>query len=218
MHLSDDELTRREFVGVTLATGIAAAVADAAPAGPTGVACALTINGQLHELDLEPRITLLDLLRERLQFTGSKKGCDHGQCGACTVLVNGSRIVSCLSLAVSLDGSKITTIEGLSDGENLHPMQSAFIEHDAFQCGFCTSGQICSAVAMLEEARTGQPSAVTIARLPQTGVANAAPDNAQALLDAEEIRERMSGNICRCGAYPNIVAAIQDASRRRTGK
>ncbi len=198
----ENDLTRREFVGITIGTaGIGVSVAEGAPAGSTqGVACSLTINGQRHDLSLEPRITLLDLLRERLNLTGSKKGCDHGQCGACTVLAGGTRIVSCLTLAVTLDGSEITTIEGLAQGEALHPMQSAFIRHDAFQCGFCTSGQICSAVAMLAEARAGMPSAVTkLTKSPNSG----------ALLSADEIRERMSGNICRCGAYPNIVAAIQ---------
>lgn len=202
MPLPENDWTRREFVGITIgAAGIGASVAEAAPAGDTeGVACSLTINGQRHDLSLEPRVTLLDLLRERLHLTGSKKGCDHGQCGACTVLAGGSRIVSCLTLAVTLDGSQITTIEGLAQGDELHPMQSAFIRHDAFQCGFCTSGQICSAVAMLQEARAGMPSAVT-------KITKAA--HSEVVLSADEIRERMSGNICRCGAYPNIVAAIQ---------
>jgi len=151
----------------------------------------------LHDLDLEPRVTLLDLLRERLYLTGTKKGCDHGQCGACTVLINGTRVNSCLALAVTQDGNQITTIEGLAANGNLHPMQAAFIERDGFQCGFCTSGQICSAVAMLDEWKRGMPSAVT--------THGAAADFSDA-----EIRERMAGNICRCGAYPNIVAAVRD--------
>jgi xanthine dehydrogenase YagT iron-sulfur-binding subunit len=149
-------------------------------------------------LKIEPRTTLLDLLREHLQMPGTKKGCDHGQCGACTVLVNGERIISCLSLAIAQDVAIITTIEGLARGDELHPMQAAFLEHDGFQCGFCTPGQICSAVAMLKEVGNGMPSAVS--RLPHKGTVE--------LTDAE-IRERMAGNICRCGAYPNIVAAIR---------
>ncbi len=162
-------------------------------------ACTLSINGATYDLQIDPRTTLLDLLREQLHLTGTKKGCDHGQCGACTVLVNGERINSCLALAVSHDGDKIVTIEGLAQNGQLHPMQAQFLEHDGFQCGFCTSGQICSAVAMLDEARAGMPSAVT-ANLSPTVPVN---------LTAAEIRERMAGNICRCGAYPNIVAAIQ---------
>jgi len=202
----ENDLTRREFVGFTVgAGGVGLSVAEGAPAGNAeGVACSLTINGQRHDLSIEPRVTLLDLLRERLHLTGSKKGCDHGQCGACTVLAGGRRIVSCLTLAVTLDGSQITTIEGLGQGDELHPMQSAFIQHDGFQCGFCTSGQICSAVAMLDEAKAGVPSAVTML--------TKSPDP-EALLSADEIRERMSGNICRCGAYPNIVAAIQSTEQ-----
>jgi xanthine dehydrogenase YagT iron-sulfur-binding subunit len=144
----------------------------------------LKINGKDQVLDLDPRVSLLDALREHLDLTGSKKGCDHGQCGACTVLVNGRRINSCLSLAVMHDGDEVTTIEGLANGDQLHPMQSAFIEHDGFQCGYCTPGQICSAVALVKE--------------------NHANSDA-------EIREWMSGNLCRCGAYPNIVAAIKEA-------
>src|SRR5436309_10732153 len=153
MQPCENDLTRREFVGVTVgAAALGSSVAEAAPpTGAEGAACSLTINGQRLDLYLEPRVTLLDLLRERLQLTGSKKGCDHGQCGACTVLVDGVRVISCLTLAVTQDGRKITTIEGLASGDELHPMQSAFIEHDGFQCGFCTSGQICSAVAMLQE-------------------------------------------------------------------
>jgi xanthine dehydrogenase YagT iron-sulfur-binding subunit len=161
----------------------------------------LQINSVLHRLTLDPRTTLLDALREHLALTGSKKGCDHGQCGACTVLLDGRRINSCLTLAAMHDGQSITTIEGLADGEALHPLQAAFIEHDGFQCGYCTSGQICSAVGMLSESRAGAPSYVT------ENLAVATPD----LTDAE-IRERMSGNICRCAAYPNILSAIKQAA------
>jgi len=157
----------------------------------------ITVNGEARALDLDPRTSLLDALREHLNLKGSKKGCDHGQCGACTVLVNGTRINACLSLAVMHDGDEVTTIEGLANGEALHPMQAAFLEHDAFQCGYCTPGQICSAVAMLAEAEAGQPSFAT-------GDLTAPV----ALTDAE-IRERMSGNICRCSAYPQILDAIR---------
>ncbi len=154
---------------------------------PEKVSVALTINGKQTRLDVAPWTTLLDALRDRLDLTGTKKGCDHGQCGACTVLVNGRRIVSCLTFAVMQDGAEITTIEGLAANGSLHPVQQAFIDHDAFQCGYCTSGQICSAVGLISEGR-----AKTV----------------------EEIRELMSGNICRCGAYPNIVAAIQQAMNK----
>jgi xanthine dehydrogenase YagT iron-sulfur-binding subunit len=168
----------------------------------------LTINGKQHQLTIDPRTTLLDLLREKLQLTGTKKGCDHGQCGACTVLANGRRINSCLSLALTHEGEQITTIEGLAQGEQLHPVQTAFLEHDGFQCGYCTPGQICSAVALLQEARRGDASYVT-ADLRKIGTADLGPN---------EIRERMSGNICRCGAYPGIVAAIREVhSPRRRG-
>jgi xanthine dehydrogenase YagT iron-sulfur-binding subunit len=167
----------------------------------TPVTLELRVNGQLHTLTLDPRTTLLDVLREHLALTGSKKGCDHGQCGACTVLLDGRRINSCLTLAAMHDGQPVTTIEGLADGETLHPLQAAFIEHDGFQCGYCTSGQICSAMGMLTESRAGAPSYVT------ENLAETPP----ALTDAE-IRERMSGNICRCAAYPNIVAAIKEAA------
>jgi xanthine dehydrogenase YagT iron-sulfur-binding subunit len=159
-----------------------------------------TVNGRAVTLDLDPRTTLLDALRERLDLKGSKKGCDHGQCGACTVLVNGTRINACLSLAVSHEGDEITSIEGLGDPENLHPLQAAFLEHDAFQCGYCTPGQICSALGMLNEVAQGWPSHAD----PQVAATPALSD--------EEIRERMSGNICRCSAYPQIVAAIRAAS------
>lgn len=156
-----DDLTRREFVGVTaVAVTLSESVAEAASAGsqPGAQHYSLTINGQTHDFDLDPRVTLLDLLRERLHLTGTKKGCDHGQCEACTVLVDGVRLNSCLTLAVTQDGSRITTIEGMAAGGGLHPMQTAFIEDDGFQCGFCTAGQICSAVAMLNEWRSGMPS------------------------------------------------------------
>ena len=162
----------------------------------------LTINGEEHALELDTRTSLLDLLRERLGLTGAKKGCDHGQCGACTVLVDGRRANACLLLAVTLDGLHVTTIEGLAANGDLHPMQAAFVEHDGFQCGYCTPGQICSAVGMLAEVEAGWPSHVT------ADVAATPP------LDRDEIRERMSGNICRCGAYPNIVAAIEEAAAR----
>jgi xanthine dehydrogenase YagT iron-sulfur-binding subunit len=161
----------------------------------------LQINGHPRSLTLDPRTTLLDALREHLALTGSKKGCDHGQCGACTVLIEGRRINSCLTLAVMHDGQSVTTIEGLAEGDRLHPLQAAFVEHDGFQCGYCTSGQICSAVGMLAESRSGMPSYVT----------DDLTRPAAELSDAE-IRERMSGNICRCAAYPNIVAAIKQAA------
>jgi xanthine dehydrogenase YagT iron-sulfur-binding subunit len=161
----------------------------------------LQVNGRSHLLTLDPRTTLLDALREHLALTGSKKGCDHGQCGACTVLIDGRRINSCLTLAAMHDGDAITTIEGLAEGDNLHPLQAAFIEHDGFQCGYCTSGQICSAVGMLAESQQGMPSYVT------EDLAQPAND-----LTDVEVRERMSGNICRCAAYPNIVAAIRQVA------
>jgi xanthine dehydrogenase YagT iron-sulfur-binding subunit len=208
MAIDEKSVSRREFVGTVVAGGIATALpadAQSADSAPPAAKCALTINGERHEIEVDPRVTLLDLLREHLRLTGTKKGCDHGQCGACTVLVNGKRINSCLTLAVMHDGGQINTIEGLAQGRDLHPMQAAFIEHDAFQCGYCTPGQICSAVAMLEEVKSGAPSYVT------RSVAGA---NSIELTD-EEIRERMSGNICRCGAYPNIVAAIRAVERGR---
>jgi len=178
----------------------AGAVDDNGPPPPPAKV-ELQINGRPHSLTLDPRTTLLDALREHLALTGSKKGCDHGQCGACTVLIEGRRINSCLTLAVMHDGQSITTIEGLAEGDNLHPLQAAFVEHDGFQCGYCTSGQICSAVGMLAESRSGMPSYVT-KDLTQSA----------AELTEVEIRERMSGNICRCAAYPNIVAAIKQAA------
>jgi xanthine dehydrogenase YagT iron-sulfur-binding subunit len=160
----------------------------------------LLINGTAHDLDIDPRVTLLDALREHLALTGSKKGCDHGQCGACTVLVEGRRINACLTLAVMHDGEAITTVEGLAEGDRLSPLQASFVKHDGFQCGYCTPGQLCSATGMLDEMCAGWPSVVTqdLATSPS--------------LDDNEIRERMSGNLCRCSAYPNIVAAIADAA------
>jgi xanthine dehydrogenase YagT iron-sulfur-binding subunit len=160
----------------------------------------LRINGEEHTLELDTRTSLLDLLRERLGLTGAKKGCDQGQCGACTVLLDGRRANACLALAVAHDGADVVTVEGLEEDGSLHPLQAAFVEHDAFQCGYCTPGQICSAIGMLREADAGWSSYVSedVAARPQ--------------LDAQEIRERMSGNICRCGAYPNIVAAIEEVA------
>jgi len=178
----------------------AARLEDAGPPLPS-VTMELQINDRSHSLTLDPRTTLLDALREHLALTGSKKVCDHGQCGACTVLIEGRRINSCLTLAVMHDGQSVTTIEGLAEGDNLHPLQTAFVEHDGFQCGYCTSGQICSAIGMLAESRTGMPSYVT------EDLTQPQPE----LTDAE-IRERMSGNICRCAAYPNIVVAIKQAA------
>src|SRR4051794_30636433 len=168
---------------------------------PVKIPITLTVNGVQAQLTLAPWVSLLDALRDHLNLTGTKKGCDHGQCGACTVLIDGRRINSCLTLAVMHDGQAITTIEGLADGGTLHPLQAAFIAHDGFQCGYCTSGQICSAAGMLSESRAGMPSYVT-GNLAQ----------AQPVLTDIEIRERMSGNICRCAAYPNIVAAIKQAA------
>jgi xanthine dehydrogenase YagT iron-sulfur-binding subunit len=165
---------------------------------------ALEVNGERRTVAVDTRTSLLDLLREQLGLTGAKKGCDHGQCGACTVLIDGRRANACLALAVAHDGARVTTIEGLADGEALHPVQTAFLERDAFQCGYCTPGQICSAVGALDEAAQGWPSAVT-GDLRSTVVDLAADDGA-------EIRERMSGNLCRCGAYANIVPAIADAA------
>jgi xanthine dehydrogenase YagT iron-sulfur-binding subunit len=172
------------------------------------VTITLRINGVSQAVTLDSRVTLLDTLRERLELTGTKKGCDQGQCGACTVIVDGRRVLSCLTLAATVEGRDVTTIEGLAKGDHLHPVQAAFIKYDGFQCGYCTPGQICSAVALLEEAKRGEVSHVT---------ADVTAPITQ--LTDDEIRERMSGNICRCGAYPKIVAAIQEAhSGRETAR
>jgi xanthine dehydrogenase YagT iron-sulfur-binding subunit len=171
---------------------------DAATGQP--VAVSFSVNGETHKLRLDPRVTLLDALREHLDLTGTKKGCDQGQCGACTVIVNGRRINSCLTLAVMHEGDEVATIEGLGTPEHLHPMQAAFLEHDGLQCGYCTPGQIMSALAVIEEIEAGIPSHVT-------ADLSARPERSDA-----EIRERMSGNLCRCSAYPNIIAAIREAS------
>lgn len=171
-----------------------------------GVNISLNINGAKQSLTVDSRMTLLDALRETLNLTGSKKGCDHGQCGACTVIVEGRRVLSCLTLTAQCEGKNVTTIEGLAKGENLHPMQAAFVKYDGFQCGYCTPGQICSAVAMLQEAKNGEASFVTT---------NLRTNAKNLKLSDDEIRERMSGNLCRCGAYPNILKAIQEV---QTGK
>jgi xanthine dehydrogenase YagT iron-sulfur-binding subunit len=220
MHAQDTpahalRVSRRNFIQSSVA-GIAAmttGLSAAQPAASSGSGHAaraagssfapaqsvvLRVNGKRHDMTLEPRVTLLDALREVMDLTGTKKGCDRGQCGACTVMIDGRRINSCLTLAIMHDGQEITTIEGLAQGDVLHPLQQAFLDHDAYQCGYCTPGQICSAAAMLNEAGKGAASAVT-------------PDlqSSRIVLSDDEIRERMSGNICRCGAYPNIVAAIR---------
>ncbi len=206
-------VTRRQVLGTgaiagaLIMTGLPRTTDAREPAAPGAdvpiepVDVTLQVNGHAETLRLDPRTTLLDALREHLALTGTKKGCDHGQCGACTVLIEGRRINACLTLAVMHDNESVTTIEGLAQDDTLHPMQAAFIEHDGFQCGYCTSGQICSAVGMLAESRAGMPSYVT------ENLAVAHPP-----LSEPEIRERMSGNICRCGAYPNIVAAIRQVA------
>ncbi|WP_306393569.1 aldehyde dehydrogenase iron-sulfur subunit PaoA [Telluria beijingensis] len=207
--LSDVKLTRRDMLiagALTVSTAAvpgasaqqaAPTVANATPE-PVTAGVTFTVNGKQVTLQLDTRTSLLDALREHLHLTGSKKGCDQGQCGACTVIMDGRRINSCLSLAVMHEGAEITTIEGLGTPEKLHPMQAAFIKHDGYQCGYCTPGQICASVSVIEEIRQGIPSHVT------------ADLNARPLLSVEEIRERMSGNICRCGAYSNIVDAIAE--------
>jgi xanthine dehydrogenase YagT iron-sulfur-binding subunit len=207
----DFELTRREFLVASSAAAAMAALPRSygaqqasTPAGPpTLMKVAFTVNGQPRELELDTRTTLLDALREHLHLTGSKKGCDHGQCGACTVLVGGRRINSCLTLAAMHPGAEITTIEGLGTPEKMHPLQTAFVKCDGYQCGYCTPGQICSAVAMLAELKAGIPSHATVDL-------QAPPPWSEA-----EVRERMSGNICRCGAYSNIHEAIQEVAGRR---
>ncbi|MFJ3038081.1 MULTISPECIES: 2Fe-2S iron-sulfur cluster-binding protein [Streptomyces] len=169
----------------------------------TSSAVTLNINGEKHQLTVDHRTTLLDALRERLDLTGTKKGCDQGQCGACTVLVDGRRAVSCLNLAVAAEGREITTIEGMAEGDRLHPVQQAFLDLDGYQCGYCTPGQICSAIAVIEEHAAGWPSAATEDVRPEAGPPPLTPD---------EIRERMSGNLCRCGAYVSIVRAVTRAA------
>jgi xanthine dehydrogenase YagT iron-sulfur-binding subunit len=205
----DLEINRRDVVvGTAMSIGIAGAAgnAESQPVTPTVATSpvmarlSFTVNGDGHALELDTRTTLLDALREHLHLTGTKKGCDHGQCGACTVIVDGRRINSCLSLAVMHEGDEITTIEGLGTPDKLHPMQAAFIKHDGYQCGYCTPGQICSAVAVLKEIKAGVPSHVS------------ADLSAQPQATTAELRERMSGNICRCGAYSNIIDAITEVS------
>src|ERR687894_2079857 len=218
--LTDVGQGRRTFLGQTLAGGLGlfalmlleqeqalaalaaspGAVFAPAPALENPVRVALKINGAAKTLEVDSRMVLLDALRERLELTGTKKGCDQGQCGACTVLVDGRRVLSCLTLAATCEGREVTTVEGLAKGDELHPVQAAFIKYDGFQCGYCTPGQICSAVGMLAEARRGEVSHVTEDVTAST-----------TRLSDDEIRERMSGNICRCGAYPKIVAAIREA-------
>ncbi|WP_122667554.1 aldehyde dehydrogenase iron-sulfur subunit PaoA [Pseudomonas viridiflava] len=205
-------LSRRQVLIGTAGSAVTAALAStelaqAAQDTATGSADApasshvsFTLNGRRYSLDVDNRTTLLDVLRERLHLTGTKKGCDHGQCGACTVIVEGRRINACLTLAVMHEGDTITTIEGLGTPERLHPMQSAFVKHDGYQCGYCTPGQICSAVAMLDEIKAGIPSHVT------------QDLSAPLIASTAEMRERMSGNICRCGAYSNIIEAIEEVA------
>ena len=202
------KLSRRDVLiaGAVLASAVAmpganaqtAANAPAANPEPVKVGVSFNVNGKDVTLELDTRTTLLDALREHLHLTGSKKGCDQGQCGACTIIMDGRRINSCLSLAIMHDGAKITTIEGLGTPDKLHPMQAAFVKHDGYQCGYCTPGQICASVSVIEEIRAGMPSHVT------------ADLNAKPQMTVEEIRERMSGNICRCGAYSNIIDAIKE--------
>jgi xanthine dehydrogenase YagT iron-sulfur-binding subunit len=214
MHDSDAPTFTRREVLIAGATSVAAtampvsgALANAnAPTtakAPVMSKVSFTVNGKPRELELDTRTTLLDALREQLHLTGTKKGCDHGQCGACTVIVEGRRINACLTLAVMHEGDEITTIEGLGTPEDLHPMQAAFVKHDGYQCGYCTPGQICSAVAVLEEIKSGIPS-------------HASADlTSRPRVTAAELRERMSGNICRCGAYSNIVDAISEVAGSR---
>jgi len=204
-------INRREFMkltgliggGVAFACGRDAIAADAEHKVLPRVSITVVVNEQARGMTVEPRATLLDALRGGLHLTGTKKACDRGECGACTVLVDGRRVLSCMSLAVMQDGKRITTIEGLERDGTLHPLQAAFVEHDGFQRGFCTSGQIMSAVAMIEEARAGWPSAATFDVTKPFTIAD---------LSGAEIRERMSGNLCRCACYPNIVAAIRAAA------
>jgi xanthine dehydrogenase YagT iron-sulfur-binding subunit len=203
-----DEMSRRGVLATGAAATVAVGVAQPATTQAQGAAApslakmSFEVNGGRRDLELDTRTSLLDALREHLRLTGTKKGCDHGQCGACTVIADGRRINSCLSLAVMHEGAKITTIEGLGTPDKLHPMQAAFIKHDGFQCGYCTPGQICSAVAMLAEIKAGIPSHVSASLTERP-----APSDA-------EVRERMSGNICRCGAYSNIHEAIAEVAGR----
>ena len=206
--MPSDQLSRRGLLrgsAALAASTHAFSPASAAPApaaknkGASMIPVELTVNGREAHLQIDPRTTLLDALREHLHLTGTKKGCDHGQCGACTVIVEGRRINSCLTLAAMHDGDKVTTIEGLGTAQALHPMQRAFITHDGYQCGYCTPGQICSAVAVLDEIAAGIPS-------------HATDDLNKVTLSDAELKERMSGNICRCAAYPNIIAAINDVA------
>lgn len=194
------QLLAHEQVFATMETPSDAVFAQTSPI-ENGVNVTMKINGVSKTLTVDSRMVLLDALRERLELTGSKKGCDHGQCGACTVIIDGRRALSCLTLAATCEGKNITTIEGLAKGDELHPMQAAFIKYDGFQCGYCTPGQICSAVALMTEAKNGEASYVT-------ADVRQAPRSVK--LSDDEIRERMSGNICRCGAYPNIVKAVQE--------
>src|SRR5688572_11038515 len=207
----DDDLNRRELLQLAAATAAASALPFSADAAqPSGTAAPVMskvtfeVNAKQQTLELDTRTTLLDALRDHLHFTGTKKGCDHGQCGACTVIAGGRRINSCLTLAVMHEGDRITTIEGLGTPDKMHPMQAAFVKHDGYQCGYCTPGHICSAVAVLEEIKAGIPSHVT-------ADLTATPQFTEA-----EVRERMSGNICRCGAYSNIVEAISEVGGTRS--
>jgi len=206
---SELEINRRDLMVAAgacaaFSTATAGARAQPAPVGePVLSEASFSVNGRSHTLELDTRTTLLDALREQLHLTGTKKGCDHGQCGACTVLVDGQRINSCLTLAIMTQGAQVTTIEGLGSVDSLHPMQAAFVKYDGFQCGYCTPGQICSGVGVLDEIKAGIPSHVS-----------ADLTGAMAVTEAE-IRERMSGNICRCGAYSNIIEAITEVAGRR---
>lgn len=216
---TDFEQSRRDFLKKTAAIGAGTIAFEFVDVDETfaevpeyvtnppadALAVKLNVNGAEKSVQIDTRTSLLDTLREHLDLTGSKKGCDHGQCGACTVIIDGRRQLSCLTLAVMCDGKKITTIEGLAEGDKLHPMQQAFLDHDGFQCGYCTPGQICSAIAMLNEAKNGDASQVT---------QNLTVKAANLKLSADEIRERMSGNLCRCGAYPNIVDAIKEVHNK----
>nr|WP_315218177.1 aldehyde dehydrogenase iron-sulfur subunit PaoA [uncultured Duganella sp.] len=209
MDFSDLGLTRRDVLKAGAASATAVAVPSFSGAQTTAVGAsppvlanvAFSVNGQTHRLEVDTRTTLLDVLREHLHLTGTKKGCDHGHCGACTIMLDGRRVNACLTLAVMHEGAAITTIEGLGTPERLHPMQAGFIKHDGYQCGYCTPGQICSAVAVLDEIKRGIPSHAS------------ASLTERPLMSAEEIRERMSGNICRCGAYANILDAIEEVAR-----